>query len=47
MSKEIKYNRRNFLNNAFIAFGAAELSMLGLDKQFTNQDFARTYMSNP
>ena len=46
MSKEIKYNRRHFLNNAFMTFGAAELSMIGLgSKQFMNQNFAHTSMS--
>ena len=46
MSKEIKYNRRHFLNNAFMTFGAAELSMMGLgSKQFMNQNFAHTSMS--
>ncbi len=30
MFKKIKYNRRNFLSRAVIAFGAAELSMFGL-----------------
>ena len=29
MSKESRYNRRQFLNNAFMAIGAAELSMMG------------------
>ena len=46
MSKEITYNRRHFLNNAFMTFGAAELSMIGLgSKQFMNQNFAHTSMS--
>ena len=46
MSKEITYNRRHFLNNAFMTFGAAELSMMGLgSKQFMNQNFAHTSMS--
>src|SRR4030095_9918156 len=30
MFKKIKYNRRNFLSKAVIAFGAGELSMFGL-----------------
>jgi len=48
MSKEIIYNRRHFLNNAFMSFGAAELWMLGLEsKQFINQNFAHTSMSKP
>ncbi len=48
MSNEIIYNRRHFLNNAFKTFCAVELSMLGLDsKQFINQNFAHTSMSNP
>ncbi len=41
MPKKIAYNRRNFLNNAFMAFGAAKLSMIGAgNKQFINQTFA-------
>jgi pimeloyl-ACP methyl ester carboxylesterase len=39
MPKEKNYNRRRFLNNAFMSFGAAELSMMGLGKaQFTNEN---------
>ncbi len=29
MPKETKYNRRSFLGNSFVAFGAAELAMMG------------------
>src|SRR5580765_7930623 len=48
MSKETKYNRRHFLSTAFMSFGAAELSMIGLEsKQFINQDFGHTSLSKP
>jgi pimeloyl-ACP methyl ester carboxylesterase len=46
MLKKIIYNRRHFLNNVFMTFGAAELSMMGLErKQFINQNLAHTLMS--
>jgi pimeloyl-ACP methyl ester carboxylesterase len=46
MSKKITYTRRQFLNNAFMIFGAAELSMIGLgSNQFINQNFANNSMS--
>ena len=46
MSIGTKYNRRHFLNNAFMTFGAAELSMMGLEsKQFINQNLAHTSMN--
>jgi pimeloyl-ACP methyl ester carboxylesterase len=39
MPGEISYNRRHFLSNAFASFGAAGLSMIGLDnKQFMDQN---------
>jgi pimeloyl-ACP methyl ester carboxylesterase len=39
MPKEKNYNRRRFLSTAFISFGAAELSMMGLGKaQFTDEN---------
>ena len=39
MSKERNYNRRQFLNNAFMSVGAAELSMMGLGKaHFTDEN---------
>ena len=48
MSKEKIYNRRHFLNNAFMTFGAAELSMIGLTgQQFTNPNFEKTSVSTP
>ena len=48
MRKEITYNRRHFLNNAFITFGAAELSMIGLEsKQFIDQNFAIPSVHKP
>jgi pimeloyl-ACP methyl ester carboxylesterase len=48
MSQKIIYNRRHFLNNVFFTFGAAELSMIGLQsEQFINQDFVHTSMSKP
>ena len=48
MSKEIIYNRRHFLNDAFMTFGAAELSMMGFDsKQFFNQNFMPASMNKP
>src|SRR4051812_29703422 len=46
MSKGIIYNRRHFINNAFIAFGAAELSMIRLEgEQTTHQHSAYASMS--
>lgn len=46
MSKQILYDRRHFLNNAFSILGAAELSIIGLqNKQFSNQNFVHTSMS--
>jgi pimeloyl-ACP methyl ester carboxylesterase len=48
MSKEIIYNRRHFLNNAFMTFGAAELSMIGLESNhIINQNLTPTSMSKP
>ncbi len=42
------YDRRRFLNNAFMTFGAAELSITGLQsKQFIDQNFADASMSKP
>ena len=33
MSKEKKYNRRNFLESAFMTIGAAEIAMIGFESQ--------------
>ncbi len=46
MSKKIIYNRRQFLNNALMVFGAAELSLLGIgSSKFINQNFTNTRMN--
>jgi len=42
MSKEMKYNRRQFLNNALMTFGVAELSIMGFQSnQFINQNLVQ------
>ena len=39
MSTETTYNRRQFLNNAFVAFGAAQVAMPSADgKHFIDQN---------
>ena len=46
MSTETTYNRRQFLNNAFIAFGAAQVACMKADgKDFIDQNFTHISMS--
>jgi pimeloyl-ACP methyl ester carboxylesterase len=48
MSKESRYNRRQFLNNAFMTIGAAELSIMGFQhSQFIHQNLGDTPMNKP
>jgi pimeloyl-ACP methyl ester carboxylesterase len=47
MSKKTIYSRRHFLNNSFMAFGTAELSVMGLRSEQSNQRLAHASMYQP
>src|SRR5262245_55928843 len=46
MSKQITYNRRHFLGNAFATFGAIELASIGIGvKQFSNRNSIKAMLN--
>jgi pimeloyl-ACP methyl ester carboxylesterase len=49
MSKQIRYNRRHFMRNSLVAFGALELAMMGFEAdQFSkrNSKYSNLYKTN-
>lgn len=47
MSTRMKYDRRSFLSDAFMTFGAAELTKMGLDAAFTDPKTTNTPPGKP
>src|ERR1051326_644186 len=47
MATKIKYDRRSFLSDAFMTFGAAELTKMGLDAAFSDPKPINTLPGKP